>query len=67
MFLKYASNLLQDISDECMLKSFACNNEEDSKLYRSISQRIDRLITRIGVEESVKAASKSDVKRSSDS
>lgn len=67
MFLKYASNLLQDISDECMLKSFSCNNEEDSKLYRSISQRIDRLLTKIGVEEAVKATLKNDVKRFSDS
>ncbi len=67
MFLKYASNLLQDLSNECMLKSFACKNEEDTKLYQNISRKIDWIITRIGVEEAVKVASKSDVKRSSDS
>lgn len=58
MFLKYASNLLQDISDDCMLKSFACQNDEDSKLYCDISRRIDWLITRIGVEEAMKATLK---------
>lgn len=53
MFFKYASNLLQDLSNDCLLKSFACKNEEDSKLYLDISRRIDRLITRIGVEKTV--------------
>lgn len=53
MFFKYASNLLQDLSNDCLLKSFACKNEEDSKLYLDISRRIDRLITRIVVEKTV--------------
>jgi hypothetical protein len=51
MFFKFASNLLQDISDECMLKSFACVSREDAEMYRSIASRIDWLIRRIGVEE----------------
>ncbi len=58
MFLKYASNILQDISDECMLKSFSCKNEEDAELYRDVSRRIDWLITRIGVEEVAKVTLK---------
>lgn len=52
MFFKYASNLLQNISNECMLKSFACKDEDDVVMYRNISSRIDRLIRRIGVESS---------------
>lgn len=67
MFLKYASNILQDISDECMLKSFACQNDDDAKLYCDVSRRIDWLITRIGVEEMANALLKGDVKRSSNS
>lgn len=63
MFLKYASSLLRDISNECMLKSFSCSNEDDLKLYRDISHRIDWLITRIGVEEYAKSFSKKNVKR----
>ena len=50
MFLKYASNLLQNISNECMLKSFACKDEAAIAMYRSIASRIDNLIRRIGVE-----------------
>lgn len=53
MFFKYASNILQDLSDECMLKSFSCENQEDAKLYKSIARRVDWLITQIGVEESL--------------
>jgi len=52
MFFKYASNLLQNISNECMLKSFACKDDEAATLYRNIASRIDRLIRRIGVENS---------------
>lgn len=50
MIFKYASNLLQNISNECILKSFACKDDELAGLYRSISSRIDGLILRIGVE-----------------
>jgi hypothetical protein len=50
MFLKYASNLLQHVSNECMLKSFACKDDDAAALYRNISSRIDGLIRRIGVE-----------------
>ena len=51
MFFKYASNLLQNISNECMLKSFACKDEEMSAMYRNISSRIDGLIRRMKVED----------------
>ena len=54
MFFKYASNILQEVSDECMLKSFSCENQEDARLYKSIAQRVDWLITQIGVEESLR-------------
>jgi hypothetical protein len=64
MFLKYASNILQDISDECVLKSFACQNNEDAKLYSNIARRIDLLLTRIEVEEALKSPLKSNVERS---
>lgn len=50
MFYKYASNILKDLSDKCLLKSFACGNEDDAKMYKSISERIDTLIGKIGVE-----------------
>jgi hypothetical protein len=54
MFFKFASNILQEISDECMLKAFACENPETARLYESISNRLDWLIARIGVEETLK-------------
>lgn len=57
MFLKYASNVLQELSDECTLKSYACKNSDDAELYRSIATRIDWIITKIGkvdVEEDEK-------------
>ena len=50
MFFKYASNLLQNISNECMLRSFACKDDEAASLYRNIASRIDGLIRRIVVE-----------------
>jgi hypothetical protein len=56
MFAKYASNLLQNISNECMLKSFACEDDEEAALYRNISSRIDGLIRRIGVENTGRSA-----------
>lgn len=55
MFFKYASNILQNISNECMLKSFACADGEKASLYRNISDRIEGLISRIRVEDSGKA------------
>jgi hypothetical protein len=42
---------MQDVSDECMLKSFASKNREDADMYNRIASRIDWLIRRIGVEE----------------
>jgi hypothetical protein len=51
MLFKYASNLLQNISNECKLKSFACKDDEVSVLYQNIASRIDGLICRLGVEE----------------
>jgi hypothetical protein len=52
MFAKYASNLLQNIYNECMLRSFACRDDEAAALYRNIASRIGRVIRRIGVESS---------------
>ena len=56
MFFKYASNLLQNISNECMLRSFACEDDEAAALYRNIASRIDGLIRRIGVESTSRNA-----------
>ena len=58
MFLKYASNVLQEVSDECMLKSFACKDPEVARVYESIATRIDWLIAKIGVEEKTHAPTK---------
>ena len=58
MFNKFASNVLQDISDECMLKSFACADEEKAELYRSVSSRIDWVIGKLGVEQTKTEANK---------
>lgn len=56
MFLKFASNILQEVSDECTFKSFSSKNEDDREMYKNITSRIDWLIRRIGVEEAVKVA-----------
>jgi len=51
MFYKYASLILQEISDECMIKSFTSGNVDDSNMYRKIAGKVDRLLQRIGVED----------------
>jgi hypothetical protein len=55
MFYKYASLILQEISDECMIKSFTSGNVDDSNMYRKIAGKVDALIQRIGVETPRKA------------
>lgn len=54
MFFKYASNVLQEISDECMLKSVMCKDSKEAYRYRNIARRIDHVINRIAVEERIK-------------
>lgn len=56
MFYKYASLILQEISDECMIKSFTSGNVDDSNMYRKIAGKVDRLIQRIGVEDTGRTA-----------
>jgi len=58
MFRKFASNILKEVSDECVLKSFSCRNEEDREIYKNIANRIDWLVRRIGVEEALKSVNK---------
>ena len=50
MFYRYASNLLKNISNECMLKSFASKDEDISSMYNKIAIKIENLIRRMGVE-----------------
>lgn len=50
MFFKFASNILQDLSNECRLKSFATLNAEDAKMYEDISKRLDALVENIEVD-----------------
>jgi hypothetical protein len=50
MFKKFASNILQDLSDECHLKSFVAKHPEDQEMYRSIAERIDLVIKKLAVE-----------------
>ena len=58
MFYKFASNVLIDISDKCLLKSFSSSDKEVSEMYRGISNRINGLLMRMGVEEKASAVSK---------
>lgn len=51
MFFKYASNILNDIHDRCLLKSFATKNEDDAVLYRKIAHNIKLCANMISVEE----------------
>ncbi len=55
MFHKFASNILQDIADECMLKSFACKDDVQAELYRSVSSRLDWVVSKLAVEEGSEA------------
>lgn len=50
MFKKFASNTLQDLADRCLLKAFACDNQEDSEAYRKISSKINGLAAKLEVE-----------------
>lgn len=52
MFKKYASNVLQDLSNECLLKSLASKDLEVSEVYQNISRKIDWMVRKLGVEES---------------
>ena len=60
MFYKYASNVLQELSDECMLRSYGCKNSNDAELFKSISHRIDWVITKIAVEKTGTLPNKTD-------
>jgi hypothetical protein len=44
MFTKYASNLLQGIYEECMLKALSCKNKQKAQDYYNIAERIDKII-----------------------
>jgi hypothetical protein len=50
MFKKFASNTLQDLADKCLLKSFSCENQEDSEAYRKISSKINGIAAKLEVE-----------------
>jgi hypothetical protein len=52
MFKKYAYNVLQDLSNECLLKSLASKDLEVSEVYQNISRKIDWMVRKLGVEES---------------
>lgn len=54
MFFKYATNVLQEISDECMLKAVGCKDPKEAYRYRNIARRIDNVINRMAVEDRVK-------------
>lgn len=58
MFSKYASNLLQNVYNECMLKSFACADEQLASLYRNIARRVDDLIRRININNTHESKNK---------
>ena len=58
MFYKFASNILRDIADKCLLKSFASSDNDVAEMYRGISNRIEGLLSRMGVEEKAQALSK---------
>jgi ferritin-like protein len=50
MFAKYASNLLQGIQEECILKALASKNKEDANEYYKIAERINNLINNLPKE-----------------
>ena len=58
MFYKFASNILRDIADKCLLKSFATSDKDVAEMYSGISNRIEGLLARMGVEEKAQAISK---------
>lgn len=47
MFVKFASNLLQNIYYKCMLKSLACKNKEDSAIYRKVAESLEKILCKI--------------------
>jgi hypothetical protein len=48
MFNKFASNILQDVYNECIFRSLSCKNEEDSVLYKKIAEKIYYVMEKLG-------------------
>jgi hypothetical protein len=44
MFKKFASNILTDLSDECIVKALLSQNSEDSELYNKIALKINNIV-----------------------
>lgn len=51
MFKKYASNILIDLSNECIIRSLSSNNPDEKDLYRKISNKIEMILFKLGVEQ----------------
>lgn len=50
MFIKYANNLLKDLSDRVYFKSFTCSNEDDSELLYKIAERINSVLKKTEIK-----------------
>jgi hypothetical protein len=56
MFAKFASTTLQELADKCLLKSFACENKDDAKMYKVISDKANYISAKLEVETLLKKA-----------
>jgi len=55
MLNKYASQVLEDLSNECLLKSLASTDEKEKKAYAAISDRIGSAIRKLKVEKALES------------
>lgn len=52
MFKKFASNILTDLSDECIVKALLSQNSEDSELYNKIALKINNIVKSLASTQS---------------
>jgi hypothetical protein len=61
MFAKFASTTLQELADKCLLKSLSCENKDNAKIYKQISEKANYLSSKLEVETLLKKACKKNV------
>jgi DNA-binding PadR family transcriptional regulator len=47
MFAKFASNILNDLSNECLVKSLVEPSEENRQIYANLAKKIDWLVSNV--------------------
>jgi hypothetical protein len=52
MFVKFAANVLDDLSNELHLKAFCTKSEEDAEILRNLAKKVEWIQAQLKVEGS---------------